>query len=72
MPPPDETWLTRRAAATYLTRIGCPVGHRTLEKMANNNNAGKGPPYTRLGWKTVRYLQSDLDSWAKKRMVRVG
>lgn len=69
---PEETWLSRRAAALYLTRIGCPVSPRTLEKMASKNNAGKGPPYVRAGWKAVRYRQADLDAWAKKRMVRVG
>ncbi len=71
MPPPEETWLSRRSAATYLTRIGCPVSARTLEKLASNNNAGRGPPFVRAGWKAVRYQQSELDTWAKARMVRV-
>jgi hypothetical protein len=69
--PPEETWLSRRAAALYLNRIGCPVSSRTLEKMASKNNSGRGPPFVRAGWKAVRYRQSDLDVWAKKRMVRV-
>ena len=71
MPLPEETWLSRKAAAIYLTKIGCPITHRTLEKVASSNNSGKGPPYTRAGWKAVRYLQSDLDTWAKRRMVRI-
>jgi hypothetical protein len=68
---PEETWLSRKAAAMYLTRLGCPITHRTLEKMASNSNAGGGPPFTRAGWKAVRYNQVDLDKWAKKRMVRI-
>jgi hypothetical protein len=71
MPRPDETWLTRRAAAEYLTRIGCPVTKRTLERKAANGNLGRGPPYTRTGWRIVRYLQADLDDWAEKRKVRI-
>ena len=68
---PEETWLSRKAAAMYLTRIGCPITHRTLEKVASKNNSGGGPPFVRAGWKAVRYRQSDLDTWAKKRMIRV-
>ena len=71
MPSPEETWLTRKSAAIYLTRIGRPISNRTLEKMANNNNSGNGPPYVRSAWKRVMYLQSDLDAWAKSQMIRV-
>jgi hypothetical protein len=71
MPTPEETWLSRKAAAVYLTRIGCHMTHRTLERMAGRNNAGGGPSFVRAGWKSVRYRQSDLDSWAAKRMVRI-
>lgn len=70
--PPEGQWLSRKAAAIYLTRIGCPTTNRTLEKMGMKNNCGKGPPFTRIGWKTVRYLVADLDDWAKRRMVRVA
>ncbi len=69
---PEETWLSRKAAAIYLTRLGCPVTNRTLEKMAIKNNSGGGPPFVRASWKAVRYRQADLDAWAKRRMVRVG
>ena len=68
---PDDTWLSRKAAAIYLTRIGYPITNRTLEKLASNHNAGKGPPYSRVSWKCTRYRQSDLDAWAKARTVRV-
>ena len=71
MPPPEETWLSRRSAAIYLTRIGCPTTARMLETFAVHNNKGRGPPFFRTGWKAVRYLQSDLDAWAKKRVIRV-
>jgi hypothetical protein len=68
MPSPEETWLSRRAAAIYLARIGCPISYRQLETMAANQNEGRGPRFARTGWRTVRYRQSDLDDWAKKRM----
>jgi predicted DNA-binding transcriptional regulator AlpA len=66
-----DRWLSREEAAEYLTQLGCPTTFRTLEKMAVRNNEGHGPPFIRPGWKTVRYLQSDLEAWAKERMVKV-
>jgi hypothetical protein len=68
---PDETWLSRRSAAIYLTRLGCPTSKQTLDRMALHNNRRKGPPFVRSSWKCVRYLQSDLDTWAQRRMERV-
>ena len=68
---PDD-WLTRKEAATYLASIGCPISKRALEKRASNNNAGKGPAFTRIGWRTVRYKREDLDSWAYKETTRCG
>jgi hypothetical protein len=67
----QDAWLSRQAAADYLVQIGVPISFRSLEKMAMHNNSGQGPPFFRFGWKTVRYRQSDLDVWAKKRTVRV-
>lgn len=67
---PDE-WLSRKEAARYLESIGCPVSARSLETRAANNNEGRGPPFTRVGWKTVRYRKADLDAWAKREAVRV-
>jgi hypothetical protein len=66
-----DPWLSRQGAADYLAQLGVPISFRSLEKMAMHNNSGHGPPFFRFGWKTVRYKQSDLDVWAKKRMVRV-
>lgn len=68
---PDKDWMSRKEAANYLTRIGFPISARVLEKKAANNNAGKGPPFDRLGWKRVRYAKADLDDWAKRETVRV-
>lgn len=71
MPLPEDTWLSRKAAALYLTRGGFYITHRTLDMMATHNNAGKGPPFIRTSWKSVRYNQAELDAWAKKQTVRV-
>lgn len=67
----DIPTLTRKQAAAYLTSLGCRITARTLEVLACNNNKGGGPAYTRIGWKMVLYSQSDLQTWARKRMVRV-
>lgn len=68
---PKPVYLNRKEAADYLTSIGCPMAPQTLANMASNNNAGKGPPYTKVSWKKIHYLQSDLDAWAKQYVVRV-
>lgn len=64
-------WLSRKQAASFLATLGCAITPRTLEKMASNNNAGKGPPFTRFRWKSVRYARIDLEAWAKKEATRV-
>jgi len=64
-------WLTRKQAANYLISIGCAISEGTLTNMAANNNAGKGPSFTRVSWKIVRYNRADLDKWAAARCVRV-
>jgi hypothetical protein len=68
---PQKEWLTRRQAANYLTSLGCQISHRTLANLAANNNAGKGPPYTRFRWKHVQYRREDLDAWAKRECVEI-
>jgi hypothetical protein len=65
-------WLNRKEAARYLKSLGWAVTPRTMENWAANNNLGKGPAFTRFGWKTVRYLKEDLDSWSEARKARVG
>ncbi len=68
---PLKEFYSRKEAAAYLTAIGQPIAHKTLENMANNNNAGGGPPFDRIGWGSVRYARADLDKWAKARTTRV-
>lgn len=64
-------WLSRKQAANYLTAVGCPITAKTLANLAANDNAGKGPSYTRFRWGRVRYLKSDLDVWRERESVRV-
>jgi hypothetical protein len=66
-----EKWLTRKAAANYLTGRGCAISANTLANKAANNNAGHGPPYHVTGWRTIRYAVSDLDVWLRAVMRRV-
>jgi hypothetical protein len=54
-----------------LTRIGCPISVWTLAQMAVRDNSGKGPPFIRTGWKTLRYEPADLRAWAAKQITRV-
>lgn len=69
--PAESEWLSRKEAAIYLTKRGCPISAGTLRNLASNNNAGKGPPFSRVRWKFVRYSRVDLDEWAKRETVRV-
>ncbi len=66
-----EQWMSRKEAALFLRSIGVPISERTLANLASNNNAGKGPPYNRTRWKSVRYAKSDLIAWAKRETERV-
>ena len=67
----SDDWLSRKEAAIYLNKIGCPVSVRMLEKRAFNNNAGRGPAFTRVGGRVVRYRRGDLDAWAYAQAERV-
>jgi hypothetical protein len=67
----SREWLRRKEAAQYLETLGCPISMRTLEKYANNSNEGRGPPFFRFRWKTVRYKRLDLERWAKDELKRV-
>ncbi len=64
-------WLTRKQAAAFLADIGCPISPKTLAIKAVNNNAGKGPAFTRSGWRSVRYEPADLRAWAATQIVRI-
>lgn len=68
---PASEFLSRKKAATFLEDLGCPISTRSLEKWAAHDNAGKGPPFTRIRGRIVRYRRGDLEVWAKREMVRV-
>lgn len=63
--------LDRREAVAYLASKGVHIAMQTLANMASNNNAGRGPAYTRIGWRAVSYSKADLDAWIKQYVVRV-
>ncbi len=67
-----KDWMTRKEASAYLHTLGCPISPGSLAGLAENNNSGKGPPYTRSGWRMVRYNRKDLDAWVKKRVERIA
>ena len=63
--------LSRKEAAAYLETIGCPrISVRSLEKWAANNNAGKGPPFTKMR-SVIGYQREDLDQWAWREAKRI-
>lgn len=66
-----DDWVDRKGASRFLNSIGCPVKPQTLANLARSNNAGGGPPFTRIRWKTVRYNKDDLRTWAGTQMERV-
>ena len=67
----QEPMLNRKEAARYLCSIGYQIAPGTLAIMASNNNAGKGPPFIKIGWSQVKYRKRELDAWAKSRMREV-
>lgn len=69
---PQKDWLSRKEAANYLTSKGCRITAKTLANMASNNNALKGPAFTRTSWKGVQYLRIDLDRWFDARAQRIA
>jgi len=68
---PVKDTFNRKEAAVYLASKGLKITAATLAKYAANNNAGKGPPFTRYRWKLVSYSRADLDAWADKEGTRV-
>ena len=70
----DNDLLNRKQAAAYLQGKGCATGWVTLARLAQNNNEGRGPPFTvyrRKKKNHIRYLRSDLDAWAARQLRRV-
>lgn len=66
-----KEWLTRKEAAVFLEGIGCPFTPGTLANMARKGNSGKGPPYTVVAHRIIRYSIGDLRKWAAARTRRV-
>lgn len=63
----DDTWLTRKEAARFLTSIGHPITAKTLANLASMRI---GPEYERRGWKFVLYERRHLEAWAERRVER--
>ena len=66
----SKEWLSRKEAAYYLEKIGCPVSARTLRNWALHNNAGRGPPFTRIRQRIVVYSRTELERWGYSVAVR--
>ena len=66
-----DDWLSRKEAAFYLAKIGCPISVRALELRGMKNNSGNGPSFIRIGQRTVRYRRGDLDAWAYRQTVMI-
>ena len=62
----DEELLTPEEAAIRLK-----VEPQTLENWRKTRNAGKGPPYRKLG-RAIRYLESELREWVAGREKKGG
>ena len=68
----EKQWLNRKEAAQFLTSIGCRISAKTLTNLASNNNAGRGPPFTRFRWNRVSYRRTELELWASRETKRVA
>lgn len=67
-----KDWLTRKEVSLYLYSLGCPISVSTLANMAGHDNAGGGPPFSRVSWRIVRYLKRDVDAWVKRKVQKVA
>lgn len=67
----QKEYLTRKECAQYLATLGVPLKHKTLENLASNNNAGEGPPFTRVRWAKTLYKRTDIEIWAKAQVTHV-
>jgi hypothetical protein len=70
-PKTENWWLNRKQASDYLASVGCPLSPQSLAHMAVRDNAGAGPPFTRISKKIVRYHRDDLRDWANRTARRV-
>lgn len=67
----EDELLSRKAASKHLQGLGCAASPHTLARLAMNNNAGRGPPFTKFRKTFIRYRRSELDAWAAKNLRRV-
>ena len=66
-----EQWITRKEAASFLSRLGCTMSYYTLSRLAVGDNRGSGPPFVRSRSGRVLYHVNDLRKWAADTTVRV-
>lgn len=64
-------WLPRKKAAALMAALGCPVSPSTLQKWGEDDNHGKGPPFTRTRHKIIRYHRNDIIEWVKREARRI-
>lgn len=67
----DQQFFTRKQAAAYLHSLGLFLSAGTLKNYATHENAGRGPPFTRYRGFKVVYAKADLETWARKQVVRI-
>lgn len=63
-----KPYLTRGAAAAYLTGLGLPGSSRSLSALASK---GTGPKFIRIGG-SIRYTKAALDAWIAAAAVGGG
>ena len=62
----DENIRDTGQAAAFLTTQGLPVSRHTLAALRVR---GGGPPFWRWGPRRVRYRETDLMAWARRRLA---
>lgn len=67
MASPDETYLNRKDAAKFLSRLGCGTTARFLRDVVGRG----GPPFTLTRKRIVRYAKTDLEAWARANTKRI-
>ena len=66
-----ETYFTRKQAAAFLVRIGCPVTYQQLNRWSVGDNSKRGPPFIRVRQRQISYSETDLRAWAKQNVKRI-
>jgi hypothetical protein len=56
----DHRYLTRKEASAWFQAKG--LRHVTVSHLSDLADAGRGPPYSRMG-KYVYYTETDLRAW---------